>query len=265
MIFDSHCHTEFSADSSMTALEALEAAKKLGLGLVFTEHTDFDFDYDNGLDFTFDAAEYWERYEMLRGDTLRLGAEIGLTEKSRERNREFVNSAPFDFVIGSLHLVPDPHKAGHYLDIYFPETYEGREKEEFYREYFALMAEEIRVADYVQALGHIDYVARYAPYEDAEISYGNFTEEIDAVIKAVLDTGKVMELNTRRLGNRRAVKELAPVYKRYRELGGRYVTLGADAHKAEAIGANFAAALDFAAAYDLEVVTFKNKKMEIGH
>ena len=38
MLFDSHSHTVFSADSEMPAEEALRAAKAKGLGLVFTEH-----------------------------------------------------------------------------------------------------------------------------------------------------------------------------------------------------------------------------------
>ena len=52
MIFDSHSHTEFSGDSEMKGKDALKAAAKQGLGLVFTEH--LDFDYPGDIDFTFD-------------------------------------------------------------------------------------------------------------------------------------------------------------------------------------------------------------------
>ena len=54
-----------------------------------------------------------------------------------------------------------------------------------------------------------------------------------------------------------------PIYTRYRELGGRYVTLGSDAHVAEAIGAHFAAAEELAAATRLRIVTFKERHMEL--
>ena len=43
MYFDSHVHTEFSADSEMKAADALREAAKQGLGLVFTEHLDYDY------------------------------------------------------------------------------------------------------------------------------------------------------------------------------------------------------------------------------
>ncbi len=39
MLFDSHIHTKFSADSEMTATEVLSRAGSLNLGVVFTEQT----------------------------------------------------------------------------------------------------------------------------------------------------------------------------------------------------------------------------------
>jgi histidinol-phosphatase (PHP family) len=83
------------------------------------------------------------------------------------------------------------------------------------------------------------------------------------VLRAAVETDTVLELNTRRLGERRAVKELVPIYTRYRELGGRYVTLGSDAHAADAIGAHFAAAEELAAATRLRIVTFKERRVEL--
>ena len=41
MLFDSHVHSEASPDSEMNAEKAIASAKKLGLGVIFTEHVDF--------------------------------------------------------------------------------------------------------------------------------------------------------------------------------------------------------------------------------
>lgn len=253
MIFDSHSHTSFSADSDMTAEDALKAARARGLGIVFTEHLDVDFPGE--LDFSFDPAAYWKQYEPLRGDNLHLGIEVGMQAGTAEASRAFVARAPFDLVIGSVHLLRG-------IDIYEKECFEGREKDELYREYFRTMAEMIACHDFIDVLGHIDYIARTAPYKNPELSYGAFADEIDAVLRTAVAQGVVLELNTRRLGSRRALKELAPIYARYRELGGKYVTLGSDAHGADAIGANFAAAEDFARAMGLSIVTFFARKME---
>ncbi len=252
MIFDSHSHTEFSADSDMKAADALEAARRQGIGLVFTEHLDYLFPGDEK--FVFDPKAYWKTYEPLRGEDLRLGVEVGMREDTAEDSRAFVKEAPFDLVIGSIHVLNNK-------DLYYPDYYEGKEKQDVYHRYYTAMAEEIRRHDFVDVLGHIDYIARYAPYANPEVEYGTFADDIDAVLRAVIETGKVMELNTRRLGSRRAMKELAPVYTRYRELGGQFVTLGSDAHKAEAIGMNFAAAEDFTDALGLTIVTFAERKI----
>lgn len=253
MIFDSHMHTKFSADSQMLAAEALAKAASLNLGVVFTEHFDYGVELD-GKPFTFDAAAYMNEYKSLRGKNVRLGVEVGLRKSARTINEEFIGRAEFDLVIGSIHLVDG-------YDIYYPEFYVGKDKATAYKKYFQQMATEASVADY-DVLGHIDYICRAAPYDNPELDYPTFAAQIDEVLKLVVERGKVLELNTRRFDNTRAVEELVPVYKKYRELGGRYVTLGSDAHKVAAVGNYFNRALDFVKELDLEPVTFCQRKLE---
>ena len=256
MIFDSHIHTKFSADSEMLAADALARAKDLGLGVVFTEHFDYGLKL-NGRKFAFNPADYMREYKNLRGENLRLGVEVGLRKFSRAANENFVAQADFDFVIGSIHLVDD-------FDIYYPDFYVGKDKATAYRKYFQQMTEEIELADF-DALGHIDYICRAAPYDDPEIDYPTFKAEIDAVLKIVIERGKVLELNTRRFDTARAVEELIPVYKKYRELGGRFVTIGSDAHRVAAVGNYFNRALEFVRELDLKPVTFCERRLEILH
>ena len=252
MLFDSHMHTKFSADSQMTATEAVNRAATLNLGIVFTEHHDFGLELD-GREFSFDPAAYMNDYKNLRGDTVRLGVEVGLRKSARVANENFLAQADFDFVIGSIHLVDD-------LDIYYPEFFADKDKATAYRKYFRQMAAEAAVCDF-DALGHIDYICRAAPYADAEIDYATFAEEIDTVLKIVVEREKVLELNTRRFDSDRAIHELVPVYKKYRALGGRFVTIGSDAHRVDAIGNFFARALEFVRELDLTPVTFRERRL----
>lgn len=251
MIFDSHSHTKFSADSNMTAEEAITRAKQLNIGIVFTEH--FDLNFPGNEDFVFDPQEYWREYAPLRGDGVHLGAEIGLKESAREENRDFAKKIPFDMVLGSIHLIDGK-------DLYYKDAYESLTKREAYQKYFADMTRELHANEYIDALSHIDYIARCAPYDDAEINYAAFADEIDGVLRAAIDTNTALEINTRRFDNRRAVKELFPIYKRYRELGGEFVTVGSDAHKKDDIGAHFSTALDMAHFLGLTPVTFFERK-----
>ena len=257
MYFDSHVHTEFSADSEMKAADALREAAKQGLGLVFTEHLDYDFPSAGTEEFIFDPEAYWTKYEPLRADgTLSLGVEMGMMASAREKNAAFLRRVPFDFVLASIHFLD-------VKDLYYPETFEGREKGEMYHEYFTVMRDEIYAHPFINTLAHIDYIARNAPFDNPEISYGEFTEDIDAVLRALIETETAIEINTRRLSVPRAIKELAPVYRRYHELGGRYVTIGSDAHVPEGVGRCYDRARELACAFDLTIVTFREQKMVI--
>ena len=257
MYFDSHIHTEFSADSEMKAQDALREAERQGLGLVFTEHLDYDYPSAGTEEFIFDPAAYWAAYESLRAKgNLSLGVEMGMMASAREKNAAFVQRVPFDFVLASIHFLD-------VKDLYFPETFEGREKAEMYHEYFTVMRDEIYAHPFINALAHIDYIARNAPFDNPEISYGEFTEDIDAVLRALVETDTAIEINTRRLSAPRGIKELAPIYRRYRELGGRYVTIGSDAHIPEGVGRNYARARELAHIFDLTVVTFRERQMRI--
>ena len=251
MLFDSHVHTEVSADSEMKARDALAAAEAQGIGLVFTEH--IDFSYQGEKEFIFSPEEYWAAYEPLRGERLSLGVELGMVPGELEMAKEFLARAPFDEVIGSIHLIDGG-------DIYEPSTYEGKTQQEIYLRYFTLMRDMVRQNPYIDTLAHIDYIARYAPYERPDISYEVWHDAIDEVLRAVVETETALEINTRRFGDRLAMKELAPIYRRYAELGGRDVTLGSDAHKKETVGAHLALAAQMAEAYGLQTVTFHERK-----
>ena len=142
---------------------------------------DYDYKLPGETDFTFDAAAYFSEYEKFRSDSVRLGVEVGLRKIARAANKNFLSRAGFDFVIGSIHVVDE-------FDIYNPEFFAGKDKAAAFRKYFAVMAEEISLADF-DALGHIDYICRVAPYENPEIDYATFKPEIDAVLKIVVERG----------------------------------------------------------------------------
>ena len=248
-------HTKYSADSEMIAQEAIVKAQNLNLGIVFTEHLDYGLKSEEGINFDFVPEDYWHEYEALRGANVRLGVEVGMKPDVRSYNAEFIKRAPFDLVIGSIHLVDE-------YDIYYPDFYIGKDKETAYHKYFKAMIEEATIGDF-DVLAHIDYICRAAPYEDSEIDYATFKNDIDQILKIVVERDKVLELNTRRLNTRRGLKELVPIYNQYKKFGGQYITLGSDAHKVAAVGNYFDAAIDLACELDLTVVTFCERRLEI--
>ncbi|MFC2741761.1 MAG: PHP domain-containing protein, partial [Selenomonas sp.] len=173
-----------------------------------------------------------------------------------EKNRAFVKKAPFDQVIGSIHTLLG-------FDLYYETLYEGREKDEVYRLYLRAMASCVRShGAFIDILAHIDYIARYAAYRDAELTYAVYGEEIDEVLAALIETDTVLELNTRRFDAPQGKASLVPIFRRYRELGGREVTLGSDAHDACAVAFAFCEAQDLAESLGLRIVTFFARRKE---
>ena len=249
MLFDSHMHTYFSADSRMMIDEAVARGRELNIGITITEH--MDISYPGPLAFTFDVEQYFAEYKKYHSESVLLGIEIGMRSDCLDENCRLVEAYPFDYVIGSVHVVDN-------IDIYTPEFYQGRSKEEVYRQYFGAMLQCVTCYDGIHSLGHIDYIARYARFTDPEVYYSDFGEHIDDVLTMLALKGKALEINTRRLGSKEAIKILMPIYKRFYEVGGRLVTIGSDAHRVTEIGRGLAEGLEMADRSKLKVVYFKD-------
>ena len=97
-------------------------------------------------------------------------------------------------------------------------------------EYFESILENISAYDGFDVYGHIDYVVRYGPNRNREYSYGRYKDILDEILKKLISMGKGIELNTG--GYHYGLGEPNPctaVIRRYRELGGEIITIGADA------------------------------------
>jgi len=252
-MIDSHIHTEFSDDSQMKIQDALEQSRRSGIDMTLTEHLDLNF--PTGTDIIFDIDKYFNDYEKYRSSNLMLGIEIGMQQICLDENRDITSKYPFDYVIGSIHVAMGE-------DLYYPKCYEGKTKKEAFERYFSSMVDCVKKYDFIDSLGHIDYISRYATFKDNEINYHEFTEYINEVLKAIVHNEKIIEINTRRLGNKEAYNNLIDIYKAYKQIGGKYVTIGSDAHHAEDIGGNFMEAIRICEICNLKPVYFKKRKME---
>ena len=236
---DCHMHTEFSSDSETPVRSMIEGAIKKGLReICLTDHYDKDYprvpDIE-GIPFVFDPEEYCRTLAGLKEEysgriTVRTGIEIGLQPHLGGFYRELTEKYPFDFVIGSVHLV-------HGLDPYYGALFEGRTDEEAYAETFRETLADLEAIDGFDVLGHIDYVVRYGKEKAAHYSYHRFADEIDEILKKVIEMGKGIELNTGGFKYGLGFSNPHPdIIKRYRELGGEIITLGSDAHRTGGVG-----------------------------
>ncbi|MEG0353593.1 MAG: histidinol phosphate phosphatase [Cellulosilyticaceae bacterium] len=253
MIFDTHMHTEFSTDSEMKIEDAIKVAKEKDLGIIITEH--YDLDYPVGNDFKCDIPSYFKAYEKYRSDKVLLGIEIGLASSTLSANEQTVKDNRFDYVLGSIHGVDQ-------IDIFTDYIYMGLDEKTFYDRYFEYMIKCIKMYDGFDSLGHIDYIHRYAPFEKPELRVGEYKEALAEVMKVLIDKNKAIELNTRRFGSEASRKALLEVYRLYKDLGGKYVTIGSDAHGIDAIGAYFDEGLKMVKELGLKAVYFERREMK---
>ena len=243
---DAHMHTRFSEDSDASVHSMLDAAIERGMEAVcITDHLDKDFpqtpDFPAGA-FLFDLGNYFQRLTQLKEEyqkklEVRIGVEIGLQPHLGEYYRNLTEKYPFDFVIGSTHLVDD-------TDPYYPSFWEQFSEKDGIRRYYEITMENIRTDTKFDVYGHIDYIIRYTPTQQKSKAQGIIDEAymdrcfrdssdmIDEILRLLLAKGKGIEVNT--AGIKYGLGHTNPqekVLKRYRELGGEIITVGSDAHE----------------------------------
>ncbi len=238
MLSDCHMHTGFSLDSDSDPEDMIKSAVSRGLDAVcITDHEDKDY-INEGNPWTFDVDQYFSELRKLQERycgqiDIRIGAEIGLQPHLGGYYRDYVRQNPFDFVIGSVHLIRSK-------DPYYKEFFERRSDTDAYEETFAETYEDIRSVEDFDVLGHMDYVVRYGANKEKEYSYAKFSDQIDQILRYLIEHGKGIELNTAGLKYGLPFAHPHPdVLRRYRELGGEIITVGADAHKPEHVAYGF--------------------------
>ena len=194
---DFHTHTSFSTDSKASPESMIERAIALGLKTYcITDHMDYFFPEHNDEGFTefvFDPDQYFETLTALkkkyRGKLdLRIGIELGLRDEpdARDENKKLcdklVNNYPFDFVIGSTHVID-------HFDPYNRECWGGRSAEDIVQMYYDSVLYSVRNYDCFNVYGHLDYIIRYIP-EGVTVDLTKFDPIIDTILKELIARGK---------------------------------------------------------------------------
>ncbi|CUX41760.1 histidinol-phosphatase HisJ family protein [Clostridium sp. C105KSO13] len=239
---DFHMHTSFSSDCSTPPRDMIEGAVQKGLHTIcITDHNDKDYpiyEHAKAPEFIFDIDRYFEVLSSLKEEyagriNVRIGIEIGLQPHLGEYFEELTRRYPFDFVIGSVHLIDGK-------DPYYKETLDRYTDEEFYRRAFLVTLKNLNKVAAFDVLGHVDYVVRYGRYQARDYSCRKYADLLDEIIKRIIEMGKGIELNMSGFKYGLGFGHPHPdIIRRYHELGGEIITIGADAHKPEHIAYEF--------------------------
>jgi histidinol-phosphatase (PHP family) len=250
---DAHLHTDLSPDSDVPIDVFCAAAVERRIPeLAITDHLDFDphapafafADFARRERVVREAADRWAD----RGLAVRFGVEISYESHREAEIREHLARHPYDFVIGSVHVMRhSPYTGGRVAG-----WVAGKSVEEIVEPYFAEVEAAAR-SELFDTLGHVDYVKKYLVEHVPPAAFAAAPQVYEPVLRALVETGTGLEVNAS--GLRQAPREPYPaawVVARFRELGGRVVTAGSDAHRAHsfAYGLGHAYALAAAAGFD---------------
>ena len=233
-----HTHTHHSPDAGQTVAERLREANALGLQfMAVTDHVEInryypaayyhaeetdEYFYDGRGVFEGSVQETLEEAARCAPLVLLTGAEIGQIPQDIEKSALIYNDPRTDIVLGSVHELPGRP------DFYFLDY----AKEDIPALVTAYFEEVLRLAqtDCYDVLAHLTYGLRYLPNRRA-YDITPHLELIDEVLKTVIRKGKAIELNGS--GLRKPQPYIDPdliLVKRYRDLGGKYLTISTDAH-----------------------------------
>ena len=160
--------------------------------------------------------------------------QLGIQPQLGDAYRQWLSDKSFDFLIGSTHLVDR-------FDPYYPDFWTSYDAASGVNRYLDVTLQNIRAFDDFDVYGHIDYIIRYVPDGDRVFSYKKHADQVDAVLKLLIEKGKGIEINTG--GYKAGLSEPNPchdVLRRYTELGGELITRGSDAHTTEYVAYRFA-------------------------
>jgi histidinol-phosphatase (PHP family) len=266
---DGHVHSEWSWDATEGAMrQTCQRAADLGLdGVAFTEHVDFGSwavlasdlaDYPHLKEFVTEPRPIDDPIGgMLQPPPLDLpgylrslvrcretfpdlkilaGIEVGEPHWHRAEVSRLLSAAQFDRVLGSLHCL----RSGTHVSE-MPNMFREHSASDVVRRYLEEIARLIDGSDAFEVLAHIDYVVRYWPTSEGPFRITDFEEAFRRALRALAETGRVLEVNTRSTLHPELVQW-------WREEGGRAVSFGSDAHSERGLARAFAAAVDLVSA-----------------
>lgn len=269
---DLHTHSTNSFDGYDSPEAMILSAMEKGVEIyALTDHCEVNrwfsrnhYDYEPFPQDTFDFAH---DFEIAMEDNIRLkekykgkikflsGVELGNIQHDTGLAKSIAKDKRLDFIIGSLHqnigqddfafIDYNTENADNLLENYFNEEYILCKEGDF------------------DTLGHITYPLRYIEGNyGIKIDLSKYEEIIAQCFKTVISRGKCIEINTS--GLRQKYKKSFPdkeLLVLYKDLGGKYITTGSDAHNTDDISKGFSYAAEMSEYFGFTMCYFEGRKM----
>lgn len=239
-ICDVHTHSSNSFDAENTVEEMCISALDKGLfAVAVTDHCEAPeialgdkSEYGNFCNLipksNYETAaaqrKFADKIKVLRG------IELGEPMHVPECTKKALSFGNFDIIIASVHNLRNKP------DFYYMD-FKKENVESILNMYFDELLE-TAAFDSFCTLAHLTYPLRYIKRDTGIIpSLEPYREKIDCIYEALIKNDKALEINVS--GFFKGLGETLPNFaeiKRYRQLGGKYITFGSDAHNVNDVG-----------------------------
>lgn len=233
-VSDSHVHTDCSRDAADPATMMCDRAAKLGMySITITDHCECNRYLADGYDKSVRQSIFEARKaSAIFNGKLHVysGVELGQPLQELSAASDLFERCEFDFVLASVHNVKG-------REDFFDLDYGTVNLEEVLEQYFDEIRQTVEWGGF-DSLAHLTYPWRYIVGEHGiPLDSARWEKRIDEVLRLLVAKGKALEVNTSGFRQRIGVSMPdLPVLLRYRELGGKLVTLGSDAHRWADVG-----------------------------
>ncbi|CAN5425233.1 histidinol-phosphatase HisJ family protein [soil metagenome] len=250
---DYHMHSNFSCDCKVPMADMCRSAiSKQMPEIGFSEHYDLQ-PGETCVDW-FRPEPWFAELERCRHEfagrlTIRAGIEIGEPHIYQAEAQAMLARYPFDYALGSLHWVGEDSV----FDINYFKTYPA---DEAFGRFFVELEKMTRLGGF-DILSHFDVPVRTAHAVYGAYEPERYEELIRLVLRNCIDNGIALDLNTKGLLIK--ANRMTPgleILRWYAEMGGERITLGADAHKPEHVGAHLDTAMAIARQAGLKYLTY---------
>lgn len=241
--YDLHTHSEHSFDGNHSCTLMCESAVEKGLkGIALTDHCEIDSkncDFDKLCDNQFFDTT---KCSYIFKDSIKVfrGIELGQSIYNKPLAESILNKYNYDFVLGSVHNLEN-------MEDFFFLDYLDYDVYALLQQYFENI---YRLCEWNQfdSLAHLTYPLRYITGKHKiKVDLSKFSKIIDEILLLLIKNEKALEINTSGYFNEmKGILPSADIVKRFKNLGGKYITIGSDSHYYDKIGMGVEQGMDAA-------------------
>ena len=266
-LVDSHSHTLVSIDCKASLEAMAEGAISAGVRHFHTtDHCDL-LDYDGTPVTSFPWEKAKANFHRVKEATdgrleLYLGVEMGSVTSAPGVARRILaeGGSEVDFVLGSAHNWVGVHDNREMYLFDFSDPALAQAAVATYLEQARELAWDY--PDCYDSLAHLVYPLRYIRRDGGHIDLKDYPDVLHDIFTRIAATDRALELNT---WQGKDLDIWLPLLKTYRSCGGRYVTVGADAHVPGDIGKGIPEAYELLKAAGFSAVTTFVRRQPVEH